>query len=119
MKDLLIETLETICPGNVFLQGTFAEEVAYPESFITFWTDSTNDDSHYDNDVHSIDWHFTVIFYTSNPATIETVPGQIREALKAAGFIPQGKGFDIPSDRPSHTGWTMEFVIEEIIDQSN
>lgn len=118
MKDLLITTLEIICPGNVFLQGTFAENETYPESFITIWTDSTNDDSHYDNNVHSIDWYFTVIFYSSNPAEIQSVPGQIISALKAEGFIPQGKGFDIPSDRPTHTGWTMEFVIEEIIEET-
>lgn len=116
MKELLIETLETICPGNVFLQGTFAEEEAYPESFITIWTDDTDDNSHYDNDVHSIDWYFTVIFYSSDPSQIGTIPGQITAALKEKGFIPQGKGFDIPSDRPSHTGWTMEFVITEVID---
>lgn len=116
MKTELITVLETICPDNVFLQGTLAEEEAYPASFITFWTDDTSDISHYDDDVTTIEWDFSVIYYTNDPSNMETVPAQIRSALKAAGFIPQGRGFDIPSDVPTHTGWAMEFVITEEIE---
>lgn len=114
MKELLISVLETICPNNVFLQGTLAENEQYPESFITFWTDYTDDNSHYDNAVHSINWSFTVIFYSSNPALVLSKPAEIRTALKAAGFIPQGRGNDTPSDQPSHTGWAMDFIYTEI-----
>lgn len=115
MKDKLIQVLETICPDNVYLQGTFSEDEAYPESFITFITDYTNDNSHYDDDVTSIDWSFSVIYYSSDPALVNSVPATIRQSLKEAGFIPQGKGMDIPSDRPTHTGWAMDFVITEEI----
>lgn len=115
MKQTLINILETFCPNCVFLQGTLNSEEAYPESFITFWTNYTDDNSHYDNDVFSVDWNFSVIFYSSDPALVNTKPAEIRTALKAAGFIPQGKGNDIPSDRPSHTGWTMDFIYTEIL----
>lgn len=115
MKELLINTLESILPNKVFLQGTLNGDEAYPDSFVTFWTNDTSDRAHYDDDVHSIDWSFSVIFYTSIPELITTIPTQIRNALKSAGFIPQGRGFDIPSDRPSHTGWAMDFVITEIL----
>lgn len=113
MKESLLTVLETICPNNVYLQGTLSE--IYPESFITFWTNYADDNSHYDNTVHSIDWQFSVNYYSSNPALVGTVPTQIRTALKNAGFIPQGKGSDIPSDEPTHTGWTMDFIKTEFI----
>ena len=115
MKQALIEVLETICPNNVFLQGTLAEDEAYPESFITFWTNYTDDHSHFDNDVNSWDWNFSVIYYSSDPELVGTVPDTIRGLLKAAGFIPQGKGNDIVSDRSSHTGWAMEFIKTEYL----
>lgn len=115
MKSLLIDKLETIRPGNVYLQGTLAEDVAYPDSFITFWTTSTGDNGHYDDQVRAIDWIFYVYFYTNDPAEITTVPGQIETALKAAGFIPQGKGYDISSDVITHTGHVQEFIYKEIL----
>jgi hypothetical protein len=116
MKQLLFNTLNTICPGNVFLQGTVDADVPYPESFITFFTDYTEDRKFFDDDVASIDWSFTVIFYSSDPELIASVPAEITTALKAQGFIPQGRGRDIPSDVPTHTGWAMEFIITEYLD---
>lgn len=111
MKTKLIEILETICP-NVYLQGTLNEKEAFPDSFITFWTDATEDDTFYDDGAKSEIWHFSVIFYSNDPKLVETKPAEIYAALKAAGFIPQGKGNDIPSGQPSHTGWAMDFVIK-------
>ena len=39
-------------------------------------------------------------------------PDLLRKAKKA-GFIPQGKGQDILSDEPTHTGWAMDFIYKE------
>lgn len=115
MKDTLIAILSQFCPGKVYLQGTINENESYPETFLTFWTDYTEDRSHYDNDVTSIDWNFSVILYSSNPSNLGTIPGQIRAAMIAAGFIPQGRGNDIPSDVSTHTGWAMEFIKTEFL----
>lgn len=112
MKKKLIEILEKICP-NVYLQGTLNENEAFPESFITFWTETTDDDTFYDDGAKSEIWNFNVIFYSADPTLVETKPAEIRAALKAAGFIPQGKGNDIPSGKPSHTGWAMDFIIKK------
>lgn len=115
MKQLLIQTLETICPGNVFLQGTLNPNEDYPTEFITFWTDYTNDNSHYDDSVKSVDWNFSVIFYSNSPDRVASVPASIYSAMKTAGFIPQGKGNDVRSDVQSHTGWAMDFVFKEYV----
>ena len=118
MKQTFIEALETVCPNNVFLQGTLSEDEAYPDEFITFFINITEDNAHYDNSVHSIDWTFSAIYYSNDPADVdpEEKPKEIIAACKQAGFIPQGKGNDTPSDRPTHTGWAMNFIATEIID---
>lgn len=115
MIDTLITALETVCPNNVYLQGSFEADAEYPESFITFWTNYTDDNAHYNDNVTSIDWQFSVIFYSSDPAIIQTKAATIRAALKAAGFIPQGRGNNIMSDRPSYTGWAMDFIKTEYL----
>ena len=115
MKQKLIDVLEKFCPDNVFLQGTIDDKQEYPETFITFWTNFTDDNSHYDNNVHSVDWQFSVFYYSTNPELVNSIPDQISKALRQAGFIPQGKGNDIPSDRLSHTGWVIDFIYTEIL----
>lgn len=113
MKEKLIAVLEQFCKDNVYLQGTIEEDAVYPLSFITFWTDYTDDEAFYDNDAHSSVWHYNVIFYSSDQNLVDTKPAEIRAALKAAGFIPQSRGRDIPSDVESHTGWAMDFIYKQ------
>lgn len=115
MKKELINVLEGICPDNVFLQGSLAPDEPYPDSFITFWTNYTDDHAHFDSEVFSVDWQFSVIYYSNDPAKVGTVPGTIITAMRNAGFIPQGKGFDIASDVPTHTGWAMDFIKTEYL----
>lgn len=100
---------------TLFLQGSLAEDAPYPNDFVTFWINSTADGSHFDNAVNSIEWNFSVIFYSSDPEKVEKKPREIIKALRAAGFIPQGLGQDIPSDEPSHTGWAMDFIAKEFL----
>lgn len=113
MKDLLISILEQFCPNNVYLQGTLNSEKPYPQKFITFFTSTTEDISFYNNDVNAVEWDFSVMFYSTKPTEVKTIPAQISAALKAAGFIPQGKGNDLLVPRPTHTGWAMDFIYRE------
>lgn len=109
MKQELIDVLEKF-GYPVFLQGTLNEDDAYPDTFITFWTDDVTDNSHYDDDTTSYAWDFSVILYSNmDAAFLQSKAEEIRKALKQAGFIPQGKGRDIPSDESTHTGWAMDF----------
>ena len=117
MKNLLINELNKF-GYPVYLQGSLNADEAYPETFITFFTDYTADGSHYENDVNSVEWNFSVILYSSDPKIVNEKPIEIINALKKAGFIPQGKGQDIPSDEPTHTGWAMDFKYIEYINQN-
>ena len=118
MKQKLINALETcgfVEGKTLFLHGTMNPEEPYPESFVTFWTDDTPDGVHFDNATGSYDWSFSIIFYSADAALTNTKPDEIRAKLEAYGFIPQGKGQDVPSDEPTHTGWAMNFVKTEYL----
>lgn len=113
MKEKLITELKKF-GYPVFLQGTLNAEQDYPETFITYWTDDVTDNAHYDDDTTSYAWDFSVILYSNmDAALLQSKAEEIRKALKQAGFIPQGKGRDIPSDEPDWTGWAMDFYIVE------
>lgn len=118
MKRLLIDTISKVgfIEGKTLLmQGTYNPDETYPDYFVTFWTNYADDGVHFDNETKSYDWAFSVIVYGINPAIVNEKSNEIRAALKAAGFIPQGKGQDIPSDEPTHTGWAMDFVKTEYL----
>ncbi|MGN0451099.1 MAG: hypothetical protein ACI4FN_03135 [Acutalibacteraceae bacterium] len=118
MKQKLIDALKTcgfVEGKTLFLHGTMNPDEAYPESFVTFWADSTADAAHFDNGVKSYDWSFSVFFFSTDAALVNTKPDEIRAALRAAGFIPQGKGYDFASDEPTHTGWAMDFYATEYL----
>ena len=113
MKQRLIDVLETFCPNDVYLQGTLTDEEAYPQKFITFFVSDTSDLEFLDDALTASQWDFSVMFYSNNPVEVNTIPAQISSALKQAGFIPQGKGYDILCDNPAFTGWAMDFIIRE------
>lgn len=110
MKDLLISILNTFCPNNVFLQGTLNADEEYPQKFCTFFVTDSPFGAFYDDDSHRTNWYISVMFYSDNPAEVQSIPPQIRSALKSAGFIPQNAGVDIISDVQTHTGCAMDYI---------
>lgn len=103
MKDLLIQTLQPL-GYKIIQQGSLNKDEAYPESFFTFWNNEVPGDEFYDNEEHSYIWNFDLNFYSSDPALVNTKLLEAKTALKAAGFIVTGKGYDVASDEPTHTG---------------
>ena len=101
MTDKLIELLE----GHdypVYRQGSVTQE--YPDSFFTFWNTDSPDHAHYDNETYGISWAFMVNFYSTDPELTYSVLEEARQTLKDAEFIIYGKGYDVNSDEPTHTG---------------
>lgn len=103
MKDLLIQTLEPL-GFDILLQGSLGEEESYPESFFTFWNNDTSGAEFYDNEENSYVWNFDLNFYSSDPALVNTKLMEAKQLLKAQGFTVTGKGYDVASDEPTHTG---------------
>lgn len=103
MKDLLIETLG-LFGYPIFQQGSLSEDEAYPESFFTFWNNSVDGNAFYDNEEHSYIWDFDLNFYSTDPALVNEILVKAKTKLKEKDFIVIGKGHDVASDEPTHTG---------------
>lgn len=112
LKDELISLLETL-GYPVRLQGSFAEDEQYPESFFTFWNNDSTDGSHYDNDAVNYVWDFDVNFYSIDPALVNTVLLDAKRLMKSNGWIVSGKGHDLASDEPTHTGRGINVIYIE------
>lgn len=85
-------------------QGSYSSVNDYPDSFFTFWNYDTPEEGFYDNESNRAVWYWNVYYYTSNPSTLYSVMDDFISQAKAAGFIPEGRGVDIPSDTPTHSG---------------
>lgn len=105
----LIAILETF-GVPVFRQGSLSNDARYPQTFITFWNNASNDHAHYDNAFYGVEWDYNIFVYSSNINTTYSLLSDVRAALKAAGWIPASHGFDAASDEPSHTGRGIEVV---------
>lgn len=103
MEDLLIKMLEPF-GYPVYLQGSLLPDMPYPEHFFTFWNNSSESNSHYDNDEKSILYDYDVNFYSIDKALVYTKLREAVQALRAAGFIVSGDGHSVASDEQTHDG---------------
>ena len=103
MEDNLINLLKSF-GYPVSRQGSLPENKAYPETFFTFWNNSEDGLSYYDNDVVIVDYDFSVNVYSTNPDTVYSLLAEARKLLKANGWIIVARGYDVPSDEITHTG---------------
>ena len=107
MEDALITLLETF-KYPVIRQGSLGEDEAYPNTFFTFWNNSEDGDSFYDNETIKIIHDFNVNVYSTDPETTYSLLRNARDLLKTNGWIPIMMGYDIASDEITHTGRGME-----------
>lgn len=112
MKLQLLEILESF-GYPVRLQGSFAPDEPYPPTFLTYWNGNTSDGAHYDNDAIAYVWDFTVYVYSDDPTTVNTLLLSVKDELKKSGWIVGGKGYDVPTDYPSHTGRAIDALYIE------
>ena len=99
----MIELLETF-GYPVRLQGSLLPDEPYPDSFFTFWNNSSEGGNYYDNDEKSIVYSYDVNFYSISPELVYTVLRQAKKILKENGFIVSGDGHSVVSDEPTHDG---------------
>lgn len=112
MKELLISTL-AVFGFPVKLEGSLSPE-EYPDTFFTFWNFTSNNGS-YSNDDMVTTWGYNVRLYSTDPAKVETMKLDIIAGLKAAGFIPNGKGNDfVYSSETHHVGWSVDVYYMEV-----
>ena len=107
MEDELITILSTF-GYPVRRQGSLSDEEAYPDDFFTYWNDDSEDHAHYDNSEYGTSWNFRVYFYSIDPDRTYSKLLEAKAALKKAGWIVSGKGYDVMSDEPTHTGRAID-----------
>ena len=110
MKQILLNALEPF-GFPVILHGSLGADEPFPPDFFTFIVNSSPTKFQFDDTPIKTSWSVTVNFYSNDPHNVEQYAAESRTALKEAGFIPQGKGYDLPSEEPTHTGWTTEYLL--------
>lgn len=114
MKKRLIEILSQF-GFSVRLEGSLSDN-EYPETFITFWNFTSNNDSYSNEDLYTT-WGYNVRLYSKNPSLVEEVKINILKELKKAGFTPNGKGNDfVYSSETHHVGWSVDVYCTEVND---
>ena len=103
MKNLLINTISEF-GYPIMLQGSMDKNEKYPDHFFTFWNNETYDNSHYDNKANNYTWDFDLNFYSIDPKLVNTILVEAKEKLIKVGAVVSGKGYDVASDEPTHTG---------------
>ena len=88
----------------VFLQGSMTADESYPETFFTYYNNTSSGALYYDNLENANVWDFDVNAYSANPDTAQEILLDARDALRAIGFVVTGAGYDIMSDEPTHVG---------------
>jgi hypothetical protein len=102
MKQALIDILSTL-KYPVFLEGSNNPAETYPDAFFTFFNVDTEEDMFYSGAPHGEVWRFRVWFVATDPALVETVPEQARQALRAAGWTLVDMPRDGSTDLITHT----------------
>lgn len=103
MEELLIGTLEEM-GYPIRRQGSFSSDEEYPEHFFTFWNNAADGESFYDNRENRIIWNYDLNFYSTDPNLIYKELLKAKSLLEKVGFLLFGKGYDVASDEPTHTG---------------
>jgi hypothetical protein len=85
-------------------QGSYSDDAEYPPAFFTFWNYDTPEEGFYDNEANRAVWYWQVYYYTNDPSTLYAGLENFISKAEDAGFIAEGKGTDIPSDRSDYFG---------------
>lgn len=104
-KELLIAALAEEFPNiPILLQGSMLADESYPDSFFTFWQNSSYSTAFYDEEETRIIWDFDLNAYSTSAITARNMLRTAKSILKDEGWIVDGGGRDVLSDEPTHTG---------------
>ena len=94
-------------------QGSYAEAGELPASFWTFWNVETPEDAFYDDIPTRAVWRWQVYYYTKDPATLYSAMDSLLADAREAGFVPEGRAWDIDSGEPGYVGRTVRLAYME------
>lgn len=93
----------------VFIQGSMPEDMPYPDTFITYiWYDSA-DLWNFGNRAIATNYIVQITVYSYLPDQIDNYMEKLITLLEKNGYSKSNNGRMIPSDEPSHLGWSIDF----------
>lgn len=98
---------------SCYQQGTLMPSNKIPNTFVTYLQIDSEYVANFDNMPAATVWAYQVTLYDIDPASIRNKFDFVSSNLKKSGFFSRGKGRDIPSDLPTHTGITEVFYYLE------
>lgn len=113
VKQLLIDTVENAFNYKCYLQNSLSDTDTYPDAFFTYFNNDTFDSAFFDDNESQTIWDFDLNFYSNDPALVNSVLVEAKPLLKAAGFIIDGKGYDVLSNNPLYTGRALNVLYIE------
>lgn len=106
MEDELINLLENITVNNTkfdcYRQGSFTETQTYPDTFYTFWNNSINSHSYYNNKTFFKYYDYDINVYSNDVDLLYTLIDDVIEILESNDYIITNYGHDIVSDEDTH-----------------
>lgn len=113
VRDLLIDAIEPLgYEGKVRLQGSYGPNEELPDRFVTYFIQSSGDQSFYDKKPMLSSTSISVVFYSKQMSFINSEPSKIDDALKAVGFTRNGPGRDVAFNT-EHYAWQVEYLYLE------
>lgn len=94
-------------------QGSYSPDEELPSSFFTFWNYDIPEEGFFDNKASRAIWIWQVYFYTTNPNLIYSKLQEFIDLAKEEGFIVEGRGSDIPTERPDYLGRMVRITFIE------
>ena len=110
------EALEPILAATGYeyaRQGSYAATGPLPETFLTFWNVSTDEDVFYDDAPHRAVWRWQVYLYTKDPSLMYSAMDALIASAREAGFVPEERARDIDAKEPGYVGRTVHLRYPE------
>lgn len=106
MEDFLINLIKTL-DYPIFRQGSLTEDDAYPDTFFTYWNNTEDNHSSYDNNTALIQYDYDLNVYSTDADKCYELLEQASTILKNNNFIISDFGHDLYSDEITHIGRGM------------
>lgn len=94
----------------IFLQGSMSQEAEYPDTFLTYFIPTNDEDIFADNTATHTAYTVQAAVYSNDIDQKDALAEKIKTDMKAEGFLFQTGG-DVASDVETHTGYMQQFVI--------
>ena len=93
----------------VFMQGSMSTDFPYPDRFITYYWFSSADIWRFNNEATATTYTCQVTIYAALPSLMDEVLAKVIDLLLKNGYTKSDGGRMVPSDEPSHIGWSIDF----------